>query len=916
MGILEQKPAETLRSIVYNQASSYGGTQLIQYRLISAIGTGERISLSKLAISHLERTSRPIRIAVDISIWLFQVQAGKGGTNPELRTLFYRLLKFLALPVHPLFVYDGKEKPPFKRGKAVSGHSYGNAPIIRLSQTLIDLFKFPRHNAPGEAEAECARLQRTGVVDAVMSNDVDALMFGSSLGVMNFSKESGSGTAAATHVTRYQMQDPVGPSNVGLDRAGMILFAMLSGGDYLPSGVPKCGSKLAAEIAKAGFGQDLLEALGSDGAELDTRLSEWRDRLQYELEENESGYFQTKHKAVRIPETFPDRTILSYYAKPIVSTAGDIDTLKKRLLGAWDKEVDALEIRRFAAQTFDWNYRSGARKVVRLLAEPLISHRLRLGRDPSAFPSGVSLASNNGASMVQRVYRSRTSFSTDGLSELQLDMVPIDVVGLNLLAEEPNPPPPPTPLPSQETVELGEEDDDPEPAAEPAEPVPQSPTKKRVTKRYDPYVAEKVWVFETIAEIGIPDVVRKWKKELADKASAVKKTSNRKAGPKKKGPIDPGMKHGSLLKYGTLTKERSEVSHSKQAPLFGPPVSTPPRSSSSMFHSFQEPPSSMRNFSGRHMNVQHMPIVERQAPILDDLDDLFTSFSGISPSRSVKRHAMANRCRVGTTGVALSSGDTSVETLETSIREISLDHPSPPTSRKITMSYSNASFDQGLDTKPIAISPSAESRNRRISKEQSYDFEDPPEVQELEDSMKSLSLMYPEVFGECTKACTRDSQSAAPIARSSSKKETKEPKFQLRSPSRFATEPPLLDEETQHPAPADEETPASASKLERESRRPGEQAEECSSKKEKPDKPGAAQQDPKGNTHPPDTANSRNNDSAVKTDPSHDTMDAAVELSRPPSPQAEEEDKTPESTPKRRNTKKKRAARVSVVDLT
>lgn len=123
---------------------------------------------------------------MDISIWLFQVQAGRGGRNPELRTLFYRLLKFLALPIHPLFVYDGKDKPPFKRGKAVSGRSYGNAPIIRLSKVLIDLFKFPRHDAPGEAEAECARLQRAGVVDAVMSNDVDALMFGSTLTVMNF----------------------------------------------------------------------------------------------------------------------------------------------------------------------------------------------------------------------------------------------------------------------------------------------------------------------------------------------------------------------------------------------------------------------------------------------------------------------------------------------------------------------------------------------------------------------------------------------------------------------------------------------------------------------------------------------------------------------------------------------------------
>ena len=126
-------------------------------------------------------------MAVDISIWLFQVQAGRGGKNPELRTLFFRLLKLLALPIHPLFVYDGRHKPPFKRGKAVSARSYGNAPIIQRSKDLIERFRFPWHEAPGEAEAECARLQQAGIVDAVMSNDVDALMFGSGWTIMNFS---------------------------------------------------------------------------------------------------------------------------------------------------------------------------------------------------------------------------------------------------------------------------------------------------------------------------------------------------------------------------------------------------------------------------------------------------------------------------------------------------------------------------------------------------------------------------------------------------------------------------------------------------------------------------------------------------------------------------------------------------------
>jgi hypothetical protein len=42
------------------------------------IGPGRRVALSKLAADTYERTGRPLRIAVDVSIWLFQIQASKG----------------------------------------------------------------------------------------------------------------------------------------------------------------------------------------------------------------------------------------------------------------------------------------------------------------------------------------------------------------------------------------------------------------------------------------------------------------------------------------------------------------------------------------------------------------------------------------------------------------------------------------------------------------------------------------------------------------------------------------------------------------------------------------------------------------------------------------------------------------------
>ncbi|GAW25192.1 putative flap structure-specific endonuclease [Rosellinia necatrix] len=46
------------------------------------IGGGTRISLTKLAVQKLEEAGRPLRIAIDISIWQFQVQAARGKAQP------------------------------------------------------------------------------------------------------------------------------------------------------------------------------------------------------------------------------------------------------------------------------------------------------------------------------------------------------------------------------------------------------------------------------------------------------------------------------------------------------------------------------------------------------------------------------------------------------------------------------------------------------------------------------------------------------------------------------------------------------------------------------------------------------------------------------------------------------------------
>ena len=194
--------------------------------------------MKKLATECWTEKGRAYRVAIDISIWAFQVQAGIKGSNPAIRTFYYRLCRLLLTNVEPIFVFDGPQKPPFKRNQRTAGSQYAHVNETRLFKALIKAFGFVSWDAPGEAEAECALLQREGVVDAVITEDVDSIMFGAGCVAREIAEKQ------RTHVYLYSNVE----ERTGMSRDGMVLIAMMSGGDYLPAGVPQCGPKIAAEV--------------------------------------------------------------------------------------------------------------------------------------------------------------------------------------------------------------------------------------------------------------------------------------------------------------------------------------------------------------------------------------------------------------------------------------------------------------------------------------------------------------------------------------------------------------------------------------------------------------------------------------------------------------------------------------------
>lgn len=512
------------------------------------IGPGERIALSKLAIEKYEKSGRPLRVAIDISIWQFQIQAGQGGSNPAIRTFYYRLLRLLSISVQPLFVFDGPNKPPFKRNKR-SGHHGSSIPNMMCKQ-LLQLFGFPFHTAPGEAEAECAYLQREGIVDAVLSEDVDTLMFGCGVTLRNWSSEGTRGNKSPTHVSVYD--EKTTKRKARLDREGMILIALMSGGDYITEGIPGCGIKLACEAARAGFGKSLCNILRADTAGLDI----WRKNLAHEIQTNESKFFRVKHKTLTIPDNFPNKEVLGYYTHPVVSTAAKIERLREEI--TWDGEIDIPGLRLFVAEAFDWTHKIGARKFIRGLAPVLLVHQLRMRGDRRNSGYGdIILTAMNEMELVRAICGKRAHFSTDGIPELRVVYHPNDIVGLDLDAEE------------DEIEDYGrdglapinDEDQVEAYASDDAGPKSTSPS-KRAASVYDPTEPDKLWIPETIAKVGVPLKVEDYEESLRNpreflKAKAAAKKAATKGG-MPKGAMDKFVKVRTAL--GDIDPKTSQSS--------------------------------------------------------------------------------------------------------------------------------------------------------------------------------------------------------------------------------------------------------------------------------------------------------------------------------------------------------------------
>ncbi|WVR05038.1 hypothetical protein IAU60_002050 [Kwoniella sp. DSM 27419] len=310
-----------------------------------------RTSLSKLsrdAFLSNRGGHRALKLGIDASIWIFHAQQTYVGENPFLRTIFFKITALMQHPVLPVFVFDGPNKPGQKRNQNVAGQFGTGDHRSRQFKALLDVCGLEWWNAPGEAETELAVMNRQGKIDAVLSDDVDALLFGATCLLRNNSptlsgaqaSSTGRNNSARGDMRAYEMYESSAVRRIWTSREdtalkteedcrmAMVLIGLLGGGDYAPEGLPSIGPTISFGLAHAGLA-DFLKHYVTDRSTFDHGLPEIHQRITDELRTNASKQIGRKYpdranKLGVIPPTtlFPEFT-LEAYLNPAASPLHD-----------------------------------------------------------------------------------------------------------------------------------------------------------------------------------------------------------------------------------------------------------------------------------------------------------------------------------------------------------------------------------------------------------------------------------------------------------------------------------------------------------------------------------------------------------------------------------------------------------------
>ncbi len=221
-------------------------------------------------------TTRPLShyhgkvIGVDASINIYQwcsVGVSRNIVNTDgkyinhIQGMFFRVIKMRSAGITPVYIFDGKP-PPAKRAtiaarrnsRAVSGHKSPGTGVFKECIKLLHLMGIPCVQSLSEAESHAALLNSIGVIDAVATEDSDAIVFGARTVLMGLNAAGGVRELDVALMLQI----------LGISHSQLVDMCLLLGTDYNEK-MPGVGISNAYKlIKKYGNIENVLQSLGID----------------------------------------------------------------------------------------------------------------------------------------------------------------------------------------------------------------------------------------------------------------------------------------------------------------------------------------------------------------------------------------------------------------------------------------------------------------------------------------------------------------------------------------------------------------------------------------------------------------------------------------------------------------------------
>ena len=230
-----------------------------------------------------------------------------------------------------------KREVTMLQGEAIQGQNQAvtlTSEAVDEAKELLRLFGIPFVQSPSEADAQCAILQNLGLVDGIVSDDSDILVFGGDT-VFRYA------FSQYHELELYNMEDI--QTELGLNHHSLVFLAMLLGGDYA-DGISKVGPKVALDI--------VTEFPGPDGM---AHFKSWIQAFQQGHEDYDmvlappSAPFVKRYakllSTIKLPESFPHPSVIDAYQNP------SVDPSKEAFSWGWPNLAG---LRQFALDKFGW----------------------------------------------------------------------------------------------------------------------------------------------------------------------------------------------------------------------------------------------------------------------------------------------------------------------------------------------------------------------------------------------------------------------------------------------------------------------------------------------------------------------------------------------------------------------------------